>query len=60
MAEDSEKGKLARASSETYERSSHFTGEEEKHLVQKIDRRILPIACAMYLFACEPLRVCPA
>lgn len=25
---------------------------EEKKLVQKLDRRILPIACLLYLFAC--------
>jgi hypothetical protein len=57
MAEGSEKGNSARASSETDDRSSHFTEEEEKHLVQKIDRRILPIACAMYFFGCEPLHL---
>ena len=27
--------------------------EEERRLVRKIDRRILPIACLMYLFACQ-------
>lgn len=26
---------------------------EEKSLVRKLDARILPIACLMYLFACE-------
>lgn len=26
--------------------------EEEKDLVRKLDRRILPIACILYLFAC--------
>lgn len=26
--------------------------EEEKQLVRKLDRRILPIACLLYLFAC--------
>lgn len=26
--------------------------EEEKDLVRKLDRRILPIACLLYLFAC--------
>lgn len=25
---------------------------EEKRLVRKLDRRILPIACLLYLFAC--------
>ena len=27
--------------------------EEEKQLVRKLDRRILPIACLLYLFACK-------
>lgn len=26
---------------------------EERRLVRKLDRRILPIACLMYLFACQ-------
>jgi hypothetical protein len=26
---------------------------EERYLVRKLDRRILPIACLMYLFACS-------
>ena len=26
---------------------------EERHLVRKLDGRILPIACLMYLFACQ-------
>ena len=26
---------------------------EERALVRKLDKRILPIACLMYLFACE-------
>lgn len=31
---------------------------EEKRLVRKLDRRILPITCLLYLFACScaPLR----
>lgn len=28
------------------------TPEEEKKLVRKLDRRILPITCLLYLFAC--------
>jgi hypothetical protein len=28
------------------------TPEEEKRLVRKLDRRILPILCLLYLFAC--------
>jgi len=26
---------------------------EERRLVRKLDRRILPITCLMYLFACQ-------
>lgn len=26
---------------------------EEKRLVRKLDKRILPIACLLYLFACK-------
>ena len=28
------------------------TATEERQLVRKLDRRILPIACLLYLFAC--------
>lgn len=28
------------------------TSDEEKRLVRKLDRRILPITCLLYLFAC--------
>jgi hypothetical protein len=31
--------------------------EEERRLVRKLDTRILPIACLMYLFACEYLHL---
>jgi len=30
------------------------TPEEERSLVRKLDRRILPITCLLYLFACTP------
>jgi hypothetical protein len=30
-----------------------IVSEEERRLVRKLDRRILPIACLMYLFACQ-------
>lgn len=33
--------------------------EEERKLVRKIDGRILPIACLMYLFACQFLLLLP-
>jgi hypothetical protein len=29
---------------------------EERRLVRKLDRRILPITCLMYLFACQYLQ----
>ena len=32
---------------------SKFTAEDERRLVRKLDWRIMPIACIMYLFACE-------
>lgn len=31
------------------------TPDEERRLVRKLDMRIMPIACIMYLFACECL-----
>lgn len=31
------------------------TRTAEKQLVRKLDRRILPITCVLYLFACESL-----
>ena len=31
-----------------------YESPEEKALIRKIDMRILPIACLMYLFACNP------
>ena len=37
------------------------TPDEERRLVRKLDMRIMPIACIMYLFACEcffPARSC--
>jgi hypothetical protein len=30
---------------------------EERLLVRKLDRRILPIACLLYLFACQSSRI---
>lgn len=45
--------------------SSHRVGPvdperelEERRLVRKLDNRILPIACLLYLFACELCRPC--
>lgn len=31
----------------------YTTEEQERKLVRKLDRRILPILCLLYLFACE-------
>lgn len=35
--------------------SEDFPPEAEKRLVKKLDRRILSVACILYLFACEYL-----
>jgi hypothetical protein len=40
------------ASTQSEVRSDGNVSLEERHLVRKLDRRILPIACLMYLFAC--------
>lgn len=34
-------------------RVSARSPDEERRLVRKIDLRIMPIACVLYLFACE-------
>ena len=36
----------------------HSISSEERRLIKKLDWRILPIACAMYLFACEDFSDC--
>jgi hypothetical protein len=36
-----------------YARPPCLNADEERRLVSKLDRRILPIACLMYLFACR-------
>src|ERR1700735_1771746 len=47
----------------TYESASislaheESVSHEERLLVRKLDRRILPIACLMYLFACQSSRI---
>ena len=48
---------LARESIEKVEASSdtehyRYTADDERRLVRKIDGRILPITCVLYLFAC--------
>ena len=42
-----------KASSDAGAPSPLHTPEEERALVRKLDWRIMPIACIMYLFACE-------
>jgi hypothetical protein len=48
-------GDLAQSGSEL--EADPFFIAEEKYLVRKLDQRILPIVCLLYLFACES-RVC--
>lgn len=33
--------------------SEDFSPEDERRLVRRLDRRILTVACILYLFACE-------
>lgn len=33
--------------------SENFSLEDERSLVKRLDRRILTVACILYLFACE-------
>ena len=49
-AKDAEKATIERAGSaiESFAEPS----PEEKRLVRKLDTRILPVACILYLFAC--------
>ena len=35
------------------ERGSEFSLEDERRPIRKLDMRIMPMACIMYLFACE-------
>jgi hypothetical protein len=46
-----EKNEANEASSDAESLYRH-TATEERQLVRKLDRRILPIACLLYLFAC--------
>ena len=38
--------------SESWQNNFEHSAAEERQLVRKLDRRILPIACLLYLFAC--------
>ncbi len=49
---DSDELKHIEARLESVELDNDVDDENERRLVKKIDRRILPIACLMYLFAC--------
>ena len=42
----------AKEASSDAESLYRHTATEERQLVRKLDRRILPIACLLYLFAC--------
>ena len=46
----SESGDTVEEGANVFEEHSE---EEEQQLVRKLDRRILPIACLLYLFACK-------
>ena len=46
----SESGGIVEEGANVFEEHSE---EEEQQLVRKLDRRILPIACLLYLFACK-------
>jgi hypothetical protein len=43
----------AAAKGSSDESSATQVSEAEKKLVKKLDRRIMPIICLVYLFACE-------
>lgn len=45
--------KAPRRDSDVVKSESVSMAVEERRLVRKIDWRIMPIACIMYLFACE-------
>ena len=45
--------KVENAEREDYQEPSESWLAEEKKLVRKLDKRILPMACLLYLFACE-------
>ena len=50
---DQEKTSVEKGSALGFPTPPLATPEEEKRLVRKIDLRILPITCILYLFACE-------
>ncbi len=54
MAEEknSDELKHIEARLESVELANDVDDEDERRLVKKLDRRVLPIACLMYLFAC--------
>ncbi len=54
MAEEKDDDELKHndAQLESFELDNDVDDEVERRLVKKLDRRILPIACLMYLFAC--------
>ena len=50
----------ASSEAESSRNDHRHTAAEERQLVRKLDARILPIACLLYLFACWSLSSSPA
>lgn len=50
-----EEGSLRQSNGELQSPTTPTLSPEEKALVWKLDKRILPITCLLYLFACEYL-----
>lgn len=61
--ENEKAGRITELEEATREPVTAAAGErsvEEKRLVRKLDMRIMPIACILYLFACgSPSSWCP-
>jgi hypothetical protein len=53
FADSDEKGQNSQFDPEFNKRVALIHTPAEKKLVQKLDARILPITCILYLFACE-------
>lgn len=53
LTKDSVEIKLERSDADSIQPQDEVQSFEEKRLVRKLDNRILPIACLLYLFACE-------
>lgn len=51
--EEKEKDGAVRIEEQQVEYAQQSRDEDEKRLVRRLDKRIMPMICAMYLFACE-------